>query len=213
MHLVGAFLFFTVCSISFSVVDKIAESRTSGQIQAHAFEKLSGENHGFLNVLSRMIAAASDGWLPQTKQKFFSRRSVDLICHQLNADAKAPTIPERSWRTWFGERTERYREALATILAEQGSHLDASTVRAISEVERSTLLAFPPQWMRVHRIDQQEGWQRPPLLCFGVEDLFEDSFRKLAVLQEEVERGEQRHGLIKSEDWRAFPFPKDDSSV
>ena len=83
MHLVGAFLFFTVCSISFSVVDKIAESRTSGQIQAHAFEKLSGENHGLLNVLSRMIATASDGWLPQTKQEFFSRRSVDLICHQL----------------------------------------------------------------------------------------------------------------------------------
>ncbi len=38
----------------------------------------------------------------------------------------------------------------------------------------------------------QEGWLYPPLLCFGLEDLFEKSFAVLSVLFGEIKKGEKQ---------------------
>jgi hypothetical protein len=66
-------------------------------------------------------------------------------------------------------------------------------------------------WVGLRRIDRQKGFERPPLLCFGLEDPFAESFTTLSALVDEVQKAEKQHKLIKTEGWRAFPLPKRDS--
>lgn len=190
-----------------------SSQRTLIEIEAHVYEKLSLHTSRFLGVVSSMILRSSDGWLPSNEDEFFSRRSVDFICSGLNINASAPFIPKQSWLQVIVVTTQDYHNVLDSILRDYASQLNGGLVRAVSAVERSMLLTFPRQRMELSRIDQQKGWQRAPLLCYGLEELFEESFTNLHVLYREIRKGEDKFQLRKSEDWRALPLPKDVSQV
>ncbi|MBI2486481.1 MAG: hypothetical protein HYW01_05905 [Deltaproteobacteria bacterium] len=160
-----------------------------------------------------MILRSSDGWLPTNEDEFFSCRSVDFICHGLDIDASAPFIPKQNWLQVIVVTTREYHDVLDTILRDYSAQLNGGLVRVVSAVERSMLLTFPRQRIEISRIDQQKGWQRPPLLCHGLEDLFEESFKNLHILYKEIQKGEDRFHLRKTEQWRALPLPKDVNQV
>jgi hypothetical protein len=176
---------------TWNATQQYSSQSATAQVQTHVYDKLSLHTHRFLGGIADMIVYSTDGWLPNDESEFFSRRSVDLICHELNADALARVIPKRLWYVWFAETTQEYKNVLGDLLSNYSSRL----IRAISDVERSTLLIVPIQWGQVRSIAQKRGWQYPPLLCYGLEDLIEESFVKLSALVGSVRRS---YGVIIS---------------
>jgi hypothetical protein len=88
---------------------------TATAIEELTYKELSQHTFRFLSRISEMILYASDGWLPTNQTEFFSRRSVELICLELNPYALPIVEPRTTWSQLFAEETQRYKESLKKI--------------------------------------------------------------------------------------------------
>lgn len=186
-----------------------SDERTKVELQRRVYTKLSGGTNSFLDVLSAMIISSSDGWLPQNEEEFFSPRVARMLCSQLNTKKETDLASHRSFDRWFSESAKRYRQILVSMLAEHSSALDADFVKAISDVERSVLLQIGEQRQDVlvtqQRWQEQHGIESPPLLCWGLDPLVEDSLVSLRQLFMQVEEGAERFQITRDRDWLKFP--------
>jgi hypothetical protein len=179
-----------------------ASQKTTEAIQAYVYNSLSAHNHSYLSMLGRMMGEATDGWLPQTQEEFFSRRAVNLICHNLNIDGEAPVIPKRPWYQFLQQQTKDYEDALAKLFGNHGAQMPPSLIRSISTVLISTLLWWPGSVITSKQADRamQEfnkayKINRPPVLCLGLEQEIEKSFAALVGLLEQTTIGEKQFSL------------------
>ncbi len=177
--------------------------------QIIAIKKLSGHTDGFLNIISDIIFKATDGWLPKNEEEFFSAKTADLICRELNIDKAAPIFPEITWRKLIAKETQGYKVALGEIMKGYGTELDAEIVNRISAVEGSILLSYPKNTVSSPKIDSLLGVKRPPLLCWGLEPLVADSLKEIFSLYEVIIKTEEDLKIVKHRDWLKFPIPHD----
>ena len=138
--------------------------------------------------MSQIVVQATDKWLPTNDDEFFSARTSNLICNRLNTEARAPVVPHRSWLTWIGERTGKIEKELDLALLEHAWALDADLLLAIVKVKKSYLIWIPRGMVNVRNWDRRQGYQRPPLLCPGLEHQIEESLSELRSLYNQLWR-------------------------
>jgi len=146
---------------------------TAKALQTHVYKRLSTYTSRTLSLVSEMMEDASDGWLPKTEKEFFSRRSVDLICRELNIDRPARISPPQAWASWFSQNVREYRGVLSSLLSAYGPQLDIELIKSLSAIEDSMLLTAVPQWVDLRRTNETIRKFLPPLLCYGHEGRFE----------------------------------------
>lgn len=184
---------------------EVAFQKNSDAIQTYVYGRLLQKTNNFLSIISQMVEEASDGWLPTTEREFFSRRSVDLICRELNADAPARVEPPQSWFRWFAQNMSEYKQLLIDLLKAHGTQLDTMLINSISAVEGSGTFAMIPQYEAIRRTNPYIRLF-PPLLCHGdgVEALVEKDFATLFNFFEEVRRGARKFRIKDV----GLPLPK-----
>jgi hypothetical protein len=170
-----------------------ASRNTAAAIQSYVYDRLSLYTARFLDVLSNAIEEASDGWLPANEKEFFSRRSVDLICRELNTDKPGRVSPPQPWAAWFAWKVLEYKAALGDLLRSHGAQMDTSLINAVSHAEGAATFSLIPQWTAA-RLTSKDLQAFPPLLCHGngVEDQVEKDFASLATLYAEIKKGNDK---------------------
>lgn len=164
---------------------QLASQKTSEAIQLYVFERLSLSTRRFLGILSYMIEDASDGWLPTKENEFFSRRTVDLICRELNADGPARVSPPMSWFAYFSRAIGEYKAILGDVVRAHGPQLDLKLIREISKVEGAAMFWMVPQLAAARNVDKDLR-RYPPVLCPMQTDEIVRDFDALAELYRHV---------------------------
>lgn len=178
--------------------EQLASQKTTESIQHYVYDKLSIATVTYVQVLSTMVAQASDGWVPSTRKELFSRNSVNLICRWLNAQGEAPVLPGRPWHRFFDEKSREYRDALAMILNAYATRLSPSVIDSISAVTRSEVLTLPSLLALVNANIDRQGRQGVPMVCFGsnhIENRIEKGFTELSRLVDQISAGEKKFRL------------------
>lgn len=139
-----------------------------------------------IGLLNQMVIAGSDGWIPSSHEELFSIRVAYLICDHLNIESNAPVVPHRPWLSWIDQRTKEVHEELTAVIRQQTVLLDPEVLDAIASLRDSFFLAFPGQWRNARSWDAKQGYQRPPLLCYGLAPLVHESLESLKVASDIV---------------------------
>jgi hypothetical protein len=178
--------------------------KTAEAVQAHVYERLTQKTHHFLGLISNMIEDATDGWLPANESEFFSQRSGQLICRELNVDGPARVSPPQPWSHWFPQNIRDYKAMLAELIKAHSPQLDTALIAAMSKVEGSLALSFITQWQPIRKTDDFAR-RYPPLLCYGEGflDLFMQDFGSLRMLFSEARKGARKFGVGTT----GFPLP------
>lgn len=180
---------------------QLSSRKTTDAIQAYVYNNLSGSTSNYLGLLGRMMGEASDEWLPQTQEEFFSRRTVNLICHNLNIEGEAPVFFKRQWFQYFQEESRNYEESVVKVFSNYVTQMSPSLITAISKVVISRLLSLPKEVILFRRADQESKQlnksyiNRPPILCLGAEKEIEKSFAELSELMRDIALGEKIYSL------------------
>jgi hypothetical protein len=166
---------------------QLASEKTGDAIQAYVYERLSSSTYSYVGDLARMIAEASDGWLPRNKEEFFSKRSVELICRWLNPEASAPVYPPRPWYERYNEISKEYENVLVNSLNAYASRLSPSLIESVSAVTRSYLIGLPKILVQVRQVTKDKGYKYPPIMCLGAFDnQMEKAFAQLFQLVTQI---------------------------
>lgn len=173
-----------------------ASQKTTDAIQAYVYDRLSSATYSYVGVLGRMIAEASDGWLPSNKTEFFSRRSVNLLCRWLNAEGNAPVYPARPWYRYFHDESKQYEDRVIDILNAYAGRLAPALIDSLSEVARSSLLGLPKQFPIMYAITKKPGFKGSPMICLSIFDnKFEEAFIQLSGLVNQIAKAEKTFRL------------------
>jgi hypothetical protein len=173
-----------------------APQKTTDAIQAYAYERLSLYTSRYVTSLGRMIAAASDGWLPSNKQELFSPRSVNLVCRWLNAQAAAPAYPAMSWWVYFRNQSHEYEDRLINLLNSFATRLPPELIDSIAGVARSWLLVLPRIYSGVLPEGFPKGMKPSPMICLSLFDSrFEKAFSQLFGLVNHIAKAEKNFRL------------------
>ena len=191
----------------------INESRTRHEVELYVFEELIGETDKYLDVLSYAIVYGSDGWLPKSAEEFFSRKAANIISYELNIETAAPIIPEMTWREYIGNKSKNYREVIENILNNYSSQLDQKLIKTVKTVKQSPLLPIAEQRIKIYKWDMAKNINRPPLLCWGLESLVEDSLNNFYELHLELLKKQAALGINKNHEWLRFPREKLDKFI
>lgn len=119
-----------------------AVQRTTLALQQRAHSKLIGATNQILNVLRHLIAASSDGWVPENEAQFLSERSIAGICDHLDIDILAMTIPTQPLWRWAGTEVLKAQNTYRQVLADSGLYLDAELIEAVNAVESGNVLVL-----------------------------------------------------------------------
>jgi hypothetical protein len=175
---------------------QLASQKTSEAIQAYVYERLSSSTYSYVVDLGRMIAQASNGWLPGNKEELFSKRSVELICRWLNAEGNAPVYPARPWYAWYNDISKRYEDVLVNSLNAYASRLPPSLIQSVSGVARSDLIGLPKTLVQIHQITKEQGFKHSPMICMAVFDnQMEKAFAQLFQLVSQLGQAEKKFKL------------------
>ena len=170
-----------ICAITASA-SAWRNSRARLALQEYTYAELQSSTGSLLGLISQIIVYASDGWLPSNQNEIFSAQVATLVCWHLNIEARAPVFPQRDWLTWIAQETKAAHAHYTAILSAHASSMDEELIRVVRSARDSFFLKHPSQWVVIRRDDQQLGYQRPSLLCPGLESLVEQSLSHLATL-------------------------------
>jgi hypothetical protein len=159
---------------------------TQGTVAKYAHSRLYAATYSLVEMFHRMTVEASDGWLPSIDDELFSAQAAKLVCQNLNLDAQAPVVPERSWLVRIHQQTRDSKEEFDSVLNSYAPLLDDNLLKSAINLRRSFLLNFPAQWVLRRQIDANKGYERPPLLCFGIETLMQESLQELRSLYQTI---------------------------
>lgn len=181
---------------------ELSSQKTSEAIQAYVYNRLSSATYSYVSGLGRMIAQASEGWLPSNKEEFFSKKSVDLICRWLNAEGNAPVYPSRPWYAWYNDLSKEYEDVLVNSLNAYASRLPPSLIQSLSAVSRSYLIALPKILVQTHQVTKTKGFKPSPMICMAVFDKqMEAAFAHLFELVIHLDKAEKKFNLpLRMED-------------
>ena len=186
----------------------IKELRARHEVELYVVEELIRETDNYFDVLSYAIVYGTDSWLPETSEDFFSKKVANIISYELNIETEAPIFPKMTWREYIGNRSKSYREVLRNILDSHSSQLDKKLIKTIKTIERAPLLSIAEQRIQIYQFDMVENIHRPPLLCWGLESLVEDSLNDFHYLYLELLKKETAFGIKKNHEWLRFPREK-----
>lgn len=174
------------------------------ETQIHFIRKIAGTTDSFLDLISDMIFYGSDGWLPTNENEFFSQRTANLICNELNIDIPLPTY-EGPARQNIAYIAKQYRDTLSQALSESYGALEIETLQKVHAVEsKNYLISIMEQTPAVHQFTNQHKLEMAPLLCWGMEPSIEQSLQDLMALTEEIKKEEKRLGITKKREWLVF---------
>jgi len=160
------------------VTEQLASQKTTDAIQGYVYDRLSLATSRYIGILAKMIAEASDDWLPSSKKEFFSKTSVALLRRWLNAEGKAPVYPDRPWHRYFYEQSKEYEDAIVNILNAYASRLPPTLINSLSAVASSSLLSLPRMSASAYAVvASKKGWKASPMICMNL-SVFEDDFEK-----------------------------------
>ena len=203
LALVTCLLIFLMGALQIYIV--INESGTRLEVELYVFEELTRETDKYFDVLSYAIVYGTDGWLPENAKEFFSKKVSNIVSYELNIETEAPVYPKMTWREYIGNKSKSYREVLRNILDSHSSHLDKKLIKTIKAVEQAPLLSIAEQRIQVYQFDMAKDIHRPPLLCWGLESLVEDSLNDFHELYIELLKKEAALGINKNHEWLRFP--------
>jgi hypothetical protein len=147
-----------VVAIALNILVHWDSARTYNEHRKVAYERLSQGTSQFLSLIAEMITAASDGWLPMNEGELFSRRSIDLICHNLNIDGQGPEEfsfgPQDSmsdfyrkfpqgmkWYERIESSTNRHRSILNKAIESYSCCITSNLYKNIYELDKSLALS------------------------------------------------------------------------
>jgi hypothetical protein len=164
--------------------------------------------HGLVSSTDIWISSRLHAVFISSEEDFFSKRTAAIICGQLNIDAIAPVLPDRSWRNWIAQSGNEYKKTLNEILHYYAGSLSSELIGKISSVEHILLLsAFPTMLLTGPPVDRQLGIRRAPLMCLGAESAIEKDLGILFSLYKEIRGNESRYGI--SGDWKFLNMSSD----
>jgi hypothetical protein len=101
--------------------------------------QLAEASGAFGSALAMMAFNASGpaDWYPTNEEELYSRKSVDLICDQLDQLAMAPTFPKTSWASYISEQTLLFHSRLNRAFDSHSDVLDQETIEGLSALERA----------------------------------------------------------------------------
>lgn len=192
LALVGALLI--AGSGAWSAVVEYQRSRTADTVAALAYAELQDSLGKALSLLNQMLLAGSDGWLPKVHEERFSNRAAEMICNHLNVATRAPVVPHRTWLTWIAQKTQEIREELGEAITAYSNSLDPDVIRVAASLQHSFFLKFPEQRSDLRAWDRTQGYQRLPLLCYGLASIMQESLEELGraydAIRDKTERPE-----------------------
>jgi hypothetical protein len=127
---------FTLLVGGWQSYQELGKTHVSQELLRPAIGQLLLQLRGFLEVLSEGLVRGSDQWLPQTVNEFFSPRTAEVICRELNIERSTPIDPPRPYDTWLDETSQRFRAVHRQVRQEAGHYLDADLIRAIGAIEK-----------------------------------------------------------------------------
>lgn len=178
------------------------------EVELYVFEELTRETDRYFDVLSYAIVYGTDGWLPKSAEEVFSRKAAHIISYKLNIETEAPALPKTTWREYIGHKSKSYREVLRNILDSYANQLDKKLIKTIKTVEQAPLLSIAEQRVQMYQVDEAKDIHRPPLLCWGLESLVEDSLNNFHELYVELLKKEAALGIKRNHEWLRFPREK-----
>lgn len=182
--------------------------QTKYAAQTAVHRRLIRQTNSFLNFISEMIFRASDGWLPKTEEQFFSQRSAELICRELNISRPAPVMPPQLWRDRINIVFRDYQQGMQSIFDQYALVLDAELVQSLDKVATSHLFRIGMSATLTHRSDLEMKINRPPLLCWGLEPLVTESLANLYTLYRFLQSQEKDSGFSPNRQWLVFPLQR-----
>lgn len=153
--------------------------KTQRTVEKYAYSRLESATRNILGLTQQIIFQATDGWLPSTEEEFFSQHTASLFCHYLNIDKPAPVAPDRNWLVWIHQQTKEAQDEFSSVLGSYAPLLDDELLRAAIDFRQSFILAFPAKWVSLRQDDAQKGHQRPPFLCYGLENEMQKSLSQM----------------------------------
>jgi len=168
------------------------------QLETHIYSQLSVITAQLLANIRDMVFFASDGWLPDSEDEFFSLRTATIICNHLDLNSKAPVMPERPWRNLIYTQAKEHRTELEQIIRDYGNDLDGELIKIISKViDTNFLKAFPMLSSPIEKkfYESYYGKDICPLLCYGYEKDVANDLSLFRELYENVREGDKRYGI------------------
>lgn len=208
LWLVFIAVFCVTFAASYDAVNKYRDLQTKREIRNSVHKKLIKSTDGFLDFLSDMIFCSSGGYLPHTEDEFFSSQIALMICRELNISLPAPfNISEEIWRNRIHYVFKNYENVLRSSLDKSALFLDSDLIKAIDDVSSCYLLRIGKQLNFIYQVDKKYGWEREPVLCWGLEPLVEESLSQIHTLFLILKKYEKEVEFTPNRDWLIFPLP------
>lgn len=182
-----------------------SDLKAKHELQASIERRLIRQTDSLLDFISDMVLYASGGWLPKTEEEFFSSTTARLICSEMDISTPASVVPAQPWGGRIYKVFRDYKETIRTTLDQHAIILDSELITVLDEVDRTQLLNSGVSTLRVARADSQIGVRRPPLLCWGLEPLVEESLDSLLRLFRILKEREEDAGFSPNRQWLVFP--------
>jgi hypothetical protein len=178
-----------------------SQAKTTGVLQRRAVRQLTVSTGQFLFALAQITNAASDGWVPESEDSFFSAHTAEVFCGHLNINKDALTLPPEPWWRFVGDTTIQFRGSLKEVLEVSGPYLDSELAKSATAVESSVLLIY------LNRTPFGQA-HLPPSFCGGgerevVESLYQ--LRDLARILRGKNAGDPEQ--VVTEPWKLFGRP------
>jgi hypothetical protein len=184
---------------TYNAYDLNQKRKAHQQLEKHIYSQLSTITAQILGIVGDMVFFASDGWLPNSENDFFSLRTATIICNHLDLDSKAPVMPEVTWRNLIYNQAKKNRTELEQIIKDYSNDLDSNLINIISRVSNTNFLkAFPglcsPDSKLLYERYAEKKLENN-LLCYGFEKDVANDLLLFRELYKNVCENDKRYGI------------------